>query len=141
MTVQPGLCRTWSETPKTGFLRTRLILKCYGPARQNSVVLFSALNNDWWIGLSDIDGDFQWEVNTIGLPYTNWLPGKVDIQNTSECSSTLMIYILGKIIKTSPNGHFHIWYIWSDLWRKSGKILKNGFLVSRKRGQNEVFPI
>ena len=25
VTVQPGLCRTWSETPKTGFLRTRLI--------------------------------------------------------------------------------------------------------------------
>ena len=24
VTVQPGLCRTWSETPKTGFLRTRL---------------------------------------------------------------------------------------------------------------------
>ena len=23
-TVQPGLCRTWSETPKTGFLTTRL---------------------------------------------------------------------------------------------------------------------
>ena len=23
--VQPGLCRTWLETPKTGFLRTRLI--------------------------------------------------------------------------------------------------------------------
>ena len=26
MAVQPGLCRTWSETPKTGFLRTRLNL-------------------------------------------------------------------------------------------------------------------
>ena len=25
VTVQPGLCGTWSETPKTGFLRTRLI--------------------------------------------------------------------------------------------------------------------
>ena len=25
VTVQSGLCRTWSETPKTGFLRTRLI--------------------------------------------------------------------------------------------------------------------
>ena len=25
MAVQPGLCRTWSETPKTGFLRTRLM--------------------------------------------------------------------------------------------------------------------
>ena len=25
MVAQPGLCRTWSETPKTGFLRTRLI--------------------------------------------------------------------------------------------------------------------
>ena len=24
--VQPGLCQTWSETPKTGFLRTRLTL-------------------------------------------------------------------------------------------------------------------
>ena len=26
MTAQPGLCRTWSETPKTGFLTTRLEL-------------------------------------------------------------------------------------------------------------------
>ena len=26
--VQDGLCRTWSETPKTGFLRTRLICPC-----------------------------------------------------------------------------------------------------------------
>ena len=25
--AQPGLCQTWSETPKTGFLRTRLIFK------------------------------------------------------------------------------------------------------------------
>ena len=25
LVVQPGLCGTWSETPKTGFLRTRLI--------------------------------------------------------------------------------------------------------------------
>ena len=25
MVVQPGLCRTWSETTKTGFLMTRLI--------------------------------------------------------------------------------------------------------------------
>ena len=23
--IQPGLCQTWSETPKTGFLTTRLI--------------------------------------------------------------------------------------------------------------------
>ena len=30
MAVQPGLCRTWSETPKTGFLTTRLICQtCY----------------------------------------------------------------------------------------------------------------
>ena len=25
MAVQPGLCRTWSETPKNGFLTTRLV--------------------------------------------------------------------------------------------------------------------
>ena len=29
MAVQPGLCQTWSETPKTGFLTTRLILSIY----------------------------------------------------------------------------------------------------------------
>ena len=29
--VQPGLCGTWSETPKTGFLRTRLILYMISP--------------------------------------------------------------------------------------------------------------
>ena len=29
VTVQPGLCGTWSETPKTGFLTTRLIWACY----------------------------------------------------------------------------------------------------------------
>ena len=28
MAVQPGLCQTWSEIPKTGFLVTRLILCC-----------------------------------------------------------------------------------------------------------------
>ena len=27
--VQPGLCGTWSETPKTGFLTTRLKFDCY----------------------------------------------------------------------------------------------------------------
>ena len=27
--VQPGLCRTWSETPKTGFLTMRLISPVY----------------------------------------------------------------------------------------------------------------
>ena len=27
--VQPGLCGTWSETPKTGFLTTRLICNIY----------------------------------------------------------------------------------------------------------------
>ena len=29
MTAQPGLCWTCSETPKTGFLRTRLILSSF----------------------------------------------------------------------------------------------------------------
>ena len=33
MAVQPGLCRTWSETPKTGFLRTRLIYDAASPPR------------------------------------------------------------------------------------------------------------
>ena len=31
MAVQPGLCRTWSEIPKTGFLTTRLICSNIDP--------------------------------------------------------------------------------------------------------------
>ena len=34
--VQPGLCRTWSETPKTGFLRTRLILRNGGREKDST---------------------------------------------------------------------------------------------------------
>ena len=30
VTVQPVLCRTWSETPKTGILTTRLNYRCKG---------------------------------------------------------------------------------------------------------------
>ena len=34
--VQPGLCQTWSEPPKTGFLRTRLICRRSLPTRLDS---------------------------------------------------------------------------------------------------------
>ena len=36
--VQPGLCGTWSETPKTGFLTTRLIYTT-GEVAQSEVYL------------------------------------------------------------------------------------------------------
>ena len=36
MVVQPGLCRTWSETPKTGFLTTRLIISTLNLPRATS---------------------------------------------------------------------------------------------------------
>ena len=35
--VQPGLCRIWSETPKTGFLTTRLIYKVHLRRRPREV--------------------------------------------------------------------------------------------------------
>ena len=35
--VQPGLCGTWSETPKTGFLRTRLV--CYTSIQYTAIKL------------------------------------------------------------------------------------------------------
>ena len=31
--VKPGLCQTWSETPKTGFLITRLICSSCGQSK------------------------------------------------------------------------------------------------------------
>ena len=43
-------------------------------------------------------------------------------------------------LKGSPNGLFHVWYIWSDLWQKSGKILKNGFRSLGRGVKNEAFP-
>ena len=51
------------------------------------------------------------------------------------------VYILGKIIKGSPNGLFHIWYSWSDLWRKSAKILKNGFRSPERGSKMKPFPL
>ena len=42
--MQPGLCGTWSETPKTGFLRTRLICELLP-----GLVPFASLWHDWWI--------------------------------------------------------------------------------------------
>ena len=59
-TVHPGLCMTWSETPKTGCLRTRLI--CYQPLRgeiplqpddhlhfQTTLELLSCCRYSYWI--------------------------------------------------------------------------------------------
>ena len=37
--VQPGLCGTWSETPKTGFLRTRLIYSLISITIKGSIVM------------------------------------------------------------------------------------------------------
>ena len=50
-----------------------------------------------------------------------------------------MMYI-DNIIKGSPNGLFQIWYIWPDLWRKSGKILKNGFRSLGRESKIKHFP-
>ena len=55
--VQPGLCRTWSETPKTGFLNTRLILSTHTLLQFDLTQSFQAsLLSFWslWIG-SEID--------------------------------------------------------------------------------------
>ena len=41
MTAQPGLCQTWSETPKTGFIATRLILKEMANIALNNWLLIS----------------------------------------------------------------------------------------------------
>ena len=41
MVVQPGLCQTWSQTPKTGFLRTRL--KWYWLKKSNKY----AMTRNW----------------------------------------------------------------------------------------------
>ena len=41
VSVQPGLCRIWSETPKTGFLTTRLILLLKSGRKQiHFIVIF-----------------------------------------------------------------------------------------------------
>ena len=42
--VQPGLCRTWSETPKTGILTTRLIDDNHNSDIYNRVVEWRVKN-------------------------------------------------------------------------------------------------
>ena len=49
MAVQPGLCRTWSETPKTGFLTTRLKYtkgRTLSVADKSGKLLVNRVNND-----------------------------------------------------------------------------------------------
>ena len=41
MTAQPGLCQTWSETPQTGFLTTRLKVSGNKGMRKSSIVFNS----------------------------------------------------------------------------------------------------
>ena len=43
MTAQPGLCRTRSETPKTGFLTMRLIFCLSAQQNQTNQVTFKSL--------------------------------------------------------------------------------------------------
>ena len=50
-------------------------------------------------------------------------------------SHLYLLAILGKIIKGSPNGLFHIWY------QEIRQDFEKWFSVSRKGVKNEVFPI
>ena len=43
VTAQPGLCRTWSETPNTGFLITRLKCRWENVLKLNMVILMIAI--------------------------------------------------------------------------------------------------
>ena len=45
VTAQPGLCRTWSETPKTGFLTTRLILSTHKKVGDSTEIDTSNIEN------------------------------------------------------------------------------------------------
>ena len=45
--VQPGFCRTWSETPKTGFLTTRLICKEHVYHNNKMHTLHAPLVSSW----------------------------------------------------------------------------------------------
>ena len=45
MTAQAGLCQTWSETPKTGFLASLLILSCNRNQREILFLLVECVQN------------------------------------------------------------------------------------------------
>ena len=45
--VQPSLCRTWSETPKTGFLTTRLKWTVKNKANRKLYFLYSVPGKKW----------------------------------------------------------------------------------------------
>ena len=78
MIVQPGLCWTWSETPNTGFLTTRLICllnKCI------HLLFFRCKLTDWDNDTYSIQGNLhQFYINQS-------IPTKIDGQNViySEC--------------------------------------------------------
>ena len=49
--VKPGLCRTWSETPKTGFLTTRLTCPMFTANSSSEIfseILFDKIYRGCW---------------------------------------------------------------------------------------------
>ena len=79
MPVQPGLCQTWSETPKTGFLTTRLIFFLnkiikYIQFRRGGAIkakLFTSFSRDviWWV-MRKLGID-EWLVRLVQSMYTD----------------------------------------------------------------------
>ena len=76
MAVQPGLCRTWSETPKTGFLTTRFIYYRMNRAAQHALEI-DAKDKHHAQGLDDRMQ--QMRNSSAGIGY---YPGIESIDNT-----------------------------------------------------------
>ena len=102
MVVQPGLCQTWSETPKTGFLTTRL--KCI-PATvsihyDSTPMQYSAIFNDCK------NGNFQMKNCDIFIIFAQ----NIDCGSTLDLKRTHNLYFRAKIRKvyTPVNPSFTI---------------------------------
>ena len=65
--VQPGLCRTWSETPKTGFLTTRLISTFQATVNVLFIVLLSD-DESWNLVYLDIK-TYSYLTDDIGVDF------------------------------------------------------------------------
>ena len=65
MAVQPGLCRTWSETPKTGFLTTRFISNTEEKVYFTSIIpkaqgTYNRILEDADVGVRGLGGRGNW---------------------------------------------------------------------------------
>ena len=106
MAVQPGLCRTWLETPKTGFLRKRLICQLQ---KELLIVLVICPQKLCQAILQLAPGKYHMAKSGLKIKNVEGLCNK--IKHKKMKTTLICLYLLGILFANDANMHVAMTYI------------------------------